>query len=141
VTDQSGAGLEPIETHVRDEDPPAGAVLVVRGGPLSVERLVEHARRQAREFSYQGAPMFSVSVDATVGAWTLEKILRDRLWSRSTYAACPVAQLRAAGYELLATHGAPHYDVIVADAEPTTAATLLAVFGTAEVNPFKRRRR
>ena len=137
----SGCGLEPIEAHLRDEDPPAGAVLVIRGGPLSVEKLVEHAARQAREFSYGGAPMCSVSVDATVGGWTLEAILRDRLWSRSSYAACPVGVLREAGYVLLATHGAPHYDVVLADGEPGTAATLLAVFGAAEVNPFKRRRR
>jgi hypothetical protein len=41
----------------------------------------------------------------------------------------------------LATHGSPHYDVILADGESETAATLLAVFGAAEVNPFKRRRR
>lgn len=141
MSDESGAGLEPIETHLRDEEPPDGAMLVIRGGPLSVEKLVEHAVRQAREFSYRGAAMYSVSVDATVGPWTLDTILAERLWSRSTYAACPVAQLRDAGYELLATHGSPHYDVILADGEPGTAATLLAVFGAAEVNPFKRRRR
>lgn len=141
MSETSARELEPIEAHLRDEEPPAGAVLVIRGGPLNVERLVEHAVRQAREFSHAGRPMHSVSVDATVGAWTLEAILRDRLWSRSTYAACPAATLRDAGYGLLATHGSPHYDVILADAEPGTAATLLAAFGAAEVNPFKRRRR
>ena len=138
VTD---GALEPIEVHLRDEEPPPGAVLVIRGGPLSVEKLVEHAVRQAREFSYAGAPMFSVSVDATVDPWTLEAILRERLWSRSTYAVCPAAALRDAGYVVLATHGSPHYDVILADDDPGTAASLLAVFGAAEVNPFKRRRR
>jgi hypothetical protein len=97
--------------------------------------------RQAREFSYAGAPMFSVSVDATVDPWTLEAILRERLWSRSTYGACPAAALRDAGYVLLATHGSPYYDVILADGDPGTAASLLVVFGAAEVNPFKRRRR
>ena len=141
VSDVTDGGLEPIEVHLRGEEPPAGAVLVIRGGPLSVEKLVEHAVRQAREFSYAGHPMFSVSVDATVDPWTLEAILRDRLWSRSTYAACPAAALRDAGYVVLATHGSPHYDLILADGEPGTAASLLAVFGAAEVNPFKRRRR
>ena len=141
MNEPSGHGLEPIEAHLRDEEPPAGAVLVIRGGPLSVERLVEHAIRQAREFSYAGAAMYSVSVDATVDAWTLEAILRERLWSRSTYAACPVATLRDAGYVLLATYGSPHYDVVLADGGPGTAATLLAVFGAVQVNPFKRRRR
>jgi hypothetical protein len=79
MSDESGAALEPIEAHQRDEEPPSGAMLVIRGGPLSVEKLVEHAIRQAREFSYGGAPMYSVSVDATVDAWTLEAILRERL--------------------------------------------------------------
>ena len=57
------------------------------------------------------------------------------------YAACSAAGLHDAGYVLLATHGSPHYDIVLADGEPATAATLLGVFGTAEVNPFKRRRR
>ncbi len=137
----SGDGLEPIEAHLRDEAPPADAVVVIRGGPLSVEKLVEHAVRQAREFSCAGAPMYSVSVDATVDSWTLDAILRDRLWSRSTYAACPATVLHDAGYVLLATHRSPHYDIVVADGEPGTAAILLGVFGAVEVNPFKRRRR
>jgi hypothetical protein len=141
VSVPSGEGLEPIEAHLREEEAPAAAVLVIRGGPLTVEKLVEHAARQAREFSYGGVPMCSVSVDVTVGGWTLDAILRDRLWSRSSYAACSVGVLSGAGYVLLATHRVPHYDVVLADAETETAATLLAVFGAAEVNPFKRRRR
>lgn len=48
-----------------------------------------------------------MSVDATVSGWDLEAILRDRLWSRSSYATATVGGLRAAGYGLLPTFGAP----------------------------------
>jgi hypothetical protein len=38
---------EPIERYVRNEVPPDDAVVVVRGGPIAVEKIVEHARRAA----------------------------------------------------------------------------------------------
>jgi hypothetical protein len=37
--------LEPIEAHLRQEDPADDAILVVRGGPLTVEKFLEHALR------------------------------------------------------------------------------------------------
>jgi hypothetical protein len=60
--------LEPIEGHVRSHAVADDTVLLIRGGPLAVEKLVEHAQRQMREFSFRGAPMASVSVDGTVPA-------------------------------------------------------------------------
>jgi len=42
-------GLIPIEEHLRADDPPSDAVLLIRGGPLAAEKLVEHALRQARD--------------------------------------------------------------------------------------------
>ena len=42
--------------------------------------------------------MFSLSADMTIANWTLEQILRTRIWSRSTYAtATAKTTLRAAG--------------------------------------------
>ena len=58
--------LEPIEPFVRDEYPPDNAVVVIRGGPIAAEKIVEHASRQAREYTYKGEPMFSVSVSLAV---------------------------------------------------------------------------
>ncbi len=55
--------LRPIEPHLRGEDPPDDALLVLRGGPLTVEKLLEHALREQRRFSYRGAPMPSVSIE------------------------------------------------------------------------------
>jgi hypothetical protein len=133
--------LEPIENHIRTEPPPPGDVLVVRGGPLTVEKLLEHARRQQRAYSYQGLPMASVSVDVTAAPWTLATILEERLWSRSTYAACSIGFVREAGYELLATHAAPHFDILLPAATEVEAQRLLAVFGEGHHNPCRRRKR
>lgn len=133
--------LEPIESHLRQEAPPADATAVLRGGPLTVDKFVEHALRQEREFSYSGRPMSSISVYLTVAGWTLDSLLRDRLWSRSTFATCSYSDLVAADYLLLPTHDVPHYDIMIPASNEAAAGTLLAVFGESLRNPFKRRRR
>ncbi len=133
--------LDPIEAHVRPGELPDDAVLLLRGGPVTVAKLVEHAARQQREFSLRGAPMASISVDGTVAGWTEELILRERMWSRSQFATATVAAVRAAGFEVLPTHRAPHFDIVLADASPAEAAKLIQVFGDAEDNLFKRRGR
>lgn len=139
MSEPSG-GLEPIEPHLRAEEPPGDAVLVIRGGPLTAAKLAEHAGREAVRFSYRGLALASVSVEATVGGWSLEAILKELLWSRTTYATATAASLRAAGYELLPTFGAPHYDVVLAAATVEAAGSLLELFGPAEPNPYRRRR-
>lgn len=134
------AGLQPIEAYIRDEDPPNDTILVVRGGPLTVEKIVEHAARQAIEYSFRDEPMISMSADLTVGGWTLEAILRERIWSRSRYATVTAGVLRAAGYLLLPTFATPHYDVVLPEATEMAARALLAHFGVVLDNPYKRRR-
>lgn len=134
------SALRPIEDELRDGAPPPDAIVVVRGGPLTVQKLVEHARREQAIYSYRGAPLASVSVDATINGWTVDSILRERLWSRSSYASTTVERLRAGGFELLATFDAPHFDVVLPDASDEAATTLLALFGPSEHNPYRRRR-
>ncbi len=85
--------------------------------------------------------MASISVDATVFGWTEEIILRERLWSRSTFARATAGAVRDVGFALLPTHIAPHYDVVLSAANAREASRLLAVFGQPIDNPFKRRRR
>jgi hypothetical protein len=126
---------------VREESPPDNARLVIRAGPLTVEKLVEHALRQQRDYSYRGEPMPSISVAATVSGWTVERILRERLWSRSTYATATVGAVRGAGFELLPTHRIPHYDIVLATATVEDATTLLTLFDAGRRNPFRRRTR
>lgn len=134
-------GLIPIEEHLRPDDPPNDTVLLIRGGPLAAEKLVEHALRQARDYSLRGKPMTSISVDGTVAGWTIELVLRERMWSRSRYAIATVGSVDAAGFEILPTYAAPHFDIVLADATLAEAGRLLALFGPAEQNPFKRRGR
>lgn len=135
------AELDPIEGYLRDESPLDDAVVVVRGGPVAVEKFVEHARRQAREYSYSGRPMHSISVSLTVGEWDLEALLAGPLASRSTYATAVVGVVRSAGFELLPTYGAPHYDLVLGSGEYPEAERALQLFSAAESNPFKRRGR
>lgn len=85
--------------------------------------------------------MASVSVDGTVAGWTVELVLRERMWSRSHFAVVESAAVREAGFEVLATHRAPHFDIVLAAPTSDEAGKLLEVFGPAEQNPFKRRGR
>lgn len=133
--------LEPIEGHLRAHDVGDDTLLLIRGGPLTVEKLVEHARRQAREFSLRGAPMASISVDGLVAGWTVELVLRERMWSRSQFATATAGVVRGAGFEVLPTHNAPHFDIVLAEASDAEAARLLEIFGSPEDNPFKKRGR
>lgn len=130
---------EPIEPHVRVEVPPDDALVVVRGGPVAPEKIMEHANRQAREYSIRGMPMYSISVSVAVGRWDLPGLLAGPLRSRATYAVTTVGALREEGFALLPTYDAPHYDLLLRSAEYRDAQALLAVFGSPEPNPYKRR--
>jgi hypothetical protein len=132
--------LRPIEAELRADPPQDATTVVVRGGPLTIEKLVQQARREQAVYSYRGQPLASISVDATVGEWTVDAILRERLWSRSSYAVATVEVLVAAGFELLPTFGAPHYDVVLPAATIEVASSLLSLFGPAQRNPYRRRR-
>ena len=132
---------EPIETYLRSEEPPDDAVVVVRGGPIAPEKIVEHAGRQAREYTYRNAPMYSISVSLTVGGWDLSALLIGPLSSRSTFAVSTAGVVRAAGFPLLPTYEAPHYDLLLATGEYREAEVLLSLFGSPEPNPYERRGR
>ena len=133
--------LIPIEEKLRPQDIGDDTILLIRGGPLDDEKLVEHAERQMRDFSLRGAPMASISVDGLVAGWTVELVLRERLWSRSQFATATAGAVRAAGFEVLPTHDAPHFDVVFVEATLAEAGRLLDVFGPPEDNPFKKRGR
>jgi hypothetical protein len=132
---------EPVEPHVRSEVPPDDVIVIVRGGPIAAEKIVEHALRQAREYSYEGRPMYSVSVSLTVDGWDLASLLAGPLSSRTSFVASTVGAVRRAGFGLLPTYDAPHYDLLLGSAEYREAEALLAVFGWPEANPYKRRGR
>ncbi|MEO6157077.1 MAG: hypothetical protein ABIQ39_05550 [Ilumatobacteraceae bacterium] len=132
---------EPIEPYLRSEMPPDDAVVVVRGGPVAPEKIVEHAQRQAREYTYRDLPMYSISVSLTVPGWDLSALLAGPLSSRSTFAVSTAGVVWAAGFELLPTYEAPHYDLLLATGEYPEAEVLLSLFGSPEPNPYKRQGR
>jgi hypothetical protein len=133
--------LASIEPHLREEKLQDDATLIVRAGPLTAGKFLEHALRQQRDYSYRGSPMASISVAATVQGWTVERILRELLWSRSTYATSTVGVVRDAGYEVLPTHSVPHYDILLPSATLESASTLLELFSAGQPNRFRRRTR
>ena len=90
--------LEPIESYLRTEDPPDDTVVVLRGGPIAVEKVVEHALREARAYSFRGVPLYSVSVNLAVDGWSVDELLAGPLASRTTYAITTLGTLRAAGF-------------------------------------------
>jgi hypothetical protein len=85
--------------------------------------------------------MTAISVDLTLEGWPLDRILRERMWSRSRYATSTVGRLRTAGYELVPTSSAPHFSLVLPDVSDAAAAALLEHFGPTLVNEYKQRRR
>jgi len=78
---------------------PPDVSAVVRGAPINGDKFFAHALRQAREYSLRGTNMASLSVDAVLPGWPLDKILAGQLATYTRYATCPVADLRRAGFE------------------------------------------
>jgi len=113
---------------------------VVRGGPIAAQKVAEHAQRQEALFTFRGQPMVAISVDLTVEGWTVDRILAERMQTRSSYASAMVGVLRAAGYELVPIGRAPHYSLILPGTSDAEAAALLALLGPTLQNPYRARR-
>ena len=137
------AGLTPIETEFWT---PGGRVpneseLVVRGSPVTAEKLWSHALRQAREYSYRGQHLASVSVDLVLPDWSLERILSTQLATYSRFATCSVADLVEAGFSVLATGAVPHADIVLPAVDSLWTERLAEVLAVSDQrNPFKSRR-
>lgn len=114
---------------------------VVRGAPINAEKFFAHALRQAREYSLRSTNMASLSVDLVLPGWPLDKILAGQLATYTRYATCPVADLRRAGFEVLATGRRPHADVVLPFLTIVEAKRLSELFASHEDrNPYKQRR-
>ena len=130
----------PIESLIREEATPDDAVVVIRGGPIAAEKIGEHARRQQALFTYEGEPMVAISVYLAVTGWSVERILRDLMGSRTRYATSVVGSLQNAGYVLVPTGRVPHYSLVLPSASHDAAPALLAHFGPTLENPYRPRR-
>lgn len=136
--------LLPIEDEFWTDDgllPPA-AMLLVRGAPITGEKFLAHALRQAREYSLRGRSMASISTDVILLSWPLDRILAGQLATYSRYATCLVASLLDHNFEVLATGTPPHADVVLPVPDIVEAERLAGLFAPNEApNPHKDRRR
>ncbi|MBV9660343.1 MAG: hypothetical protein JO337_04220 [Acidimicrobiales bacterium] len=133
--------MEPIEPFLRVQEPPASSVLVVRGGPITSEKLLHAARREQAVYTWQGSPLACVSAEAVMGEWTLERLLSERLATRTTYATTTVGEVLMAGLVLLPTFAEPHYDVVLEDATAEQVARLMSILSEPIQNPYRRKGR
>lgn len=109
---------------------------MVRGGPSSVEKLVAHAQRTNDAFVLDGQPVWGISVFCAlddIGPASLDALLR-RFASYRVVHLPRVADLRAAGFDLLPTFKRPHFTVTLSG--PDEAHQLLRTLGKADANPY-----
>jgi hypothetical protein len=135
-----------LRLHIRDEPAPDDATVVVRGGPDNLTKLARHAMRTSRAYVLNGEPLLGVSVFLALddaGPASLDGLLSGRMETYRVVYTASVANVREAGFGLLATFGRPHYTLILPDTSQSTLGTLAAALGTATANPYHvaRRRR
>jgi hypothetical protein len=135
--------LVPVEATFWTPDGavPETAELVVRGSPITAEKLLSHALRQAREYSYRGTNLASISGDVVLSDWPLDRILSSQLATYTRYATCVIPSLHGAGFGILATGAPPHVDVVLPALDTLWAEQLAELLRPNELrNPFKSRR-
>jgi len=132
-----------LRSLLREETPPADGVLVVRGGPTSIERLADHVQRTHDAYTLDGDPLWGVSVFCAmddVGPASLDALLR-RFASYRVVHLPTVGGVVGAGFDLLPSFRRPHFTVQLADAEPQTLTQMLAALGPVRPNPYHGRKR
>ena len=123
--------------RLRDEALPHDTVVVLRGGPDTVAKIVRHARRTEQRWALDGVPLLGVSVFCALdpdGPASFDGLLASRMCSYRVVHRVPAGKLLAAGFELLPTVGRPHYTVQMMCGDEAEAAKLLAVLGPPREN-------
>jgi hypothetical protein len=133
--------MEPIEAYIRDESPPPGTTLIIRGGPITADKLLQAARREQAVYTWQDRPLACVSVEAVTDQWPIERLLAEHLATRTTYAWTTVGEVVTAGFGLLPTFDAPHYDVVLQDASDDEVAKLMSILSDPTRNIYRRKGR
>ena len=128
-----------LRPYVREEPPPDHAVLVVRGGPVTIEKLRAHSQRTQRTFALDGQPVWGVSVFCALeesGAMSLDGILSGLLRS---YPAVHLPRARTvleAGFQLLPTFDRPHYTLRLSSNEDNELQKLVRTFGDRQKDSY-----
>ncbi|MCB0976029.1 MAG: hypothetical protein KDB02_01105 [Acidimicrobiales bacterium] len=125
---------------MRDESVPADGIVIVRGGPTSLAKVLSHAQRTHDAFVLDGQPVLGISLFCALddlGGASLDSLLH-RFASYRVVHLPRVSELRDAGFGLLPTFGRPHCTVTLDGLDQAEA--LLAALGKAEPNPYHERR-
>jgi hypothetical protein len=133
---------EELRPHLRQEPPPADGVIILRGGPTTVPKLAEQARRIHDAFALDSKPVWGVSVFAAlddIGPGSLDGLLR-RFASYRVVHLRPAREIREAGFELLPSFSRPHFTVLLTSTEDRDLAQLVLAFGQGQPNPYHWRR-
>lgn len=129
-----------LRPHLRGEAIPDDSIVVVRGGPSSLDKLAAHAVRTHAAFVLDGQPLFGVSVFCAlddIGPSSLDGLLQRFAPYRVVH--LPLAgRLREAGFELLGSFRRPHFTVRLGTLDELPR--LLDALGRAEPNPYHGRR-
>ena len=129
-----------MRPHLRSETVPDDSVVVVRGGPTSIEKLAAHAARTHGAYVLDGQPLLGISVFCAlddIGPSSLDGLLQRFAPYRAIH--LPLAgDLRSAGFEMLASFRRPHYTVSLGTLDELPQ--LLDALGKAEPNPYHGRR-
>lgn len=123
--------------RLRREPLPHDTVVMLRGGPDTVAKLVRHAIRTQQRWALDDMPLVGVSVFCALdpeGLASLDGILASRMRSYPVVHRFPAGKLHAAGFELPPTGGRPHYTIRMLSGDEAEAAKLLAVFGPPRKN-------
>jgi hypothetical protein len=118
---------------VRHEDPPADAVVIIRGGLLAPDSIVRTATTSFERHGFYGVSVFAaidMTVDQLVARTPELGADRYKQLRRST-----VGELRGAGFALLPTLEWPHFDIVLPDVEEPTLERLGACFSQPFANP------
>jgi hypothetical protein len=118
---------------LRGEEPPGGAVVVLRGGVngLAPETVARSAGRNHEVFGFLGLSVF-LALDGPV-----EQICAEvpELARYGQVRLSTVARVHAGGFALLATGDRPHFDIVLPDLSTETLGRLQAAFDPPEPNP------
>lgn len=118
---------------LRHEEPPADAVVIIRGGLLAHDSIVRTATT-----SFERHGFYGVSVFAAIGMTIEELVARTPELGADRYKRLrrsTVGELRAAAFALLPTLDWPHFDIVLPDVDGQTLDRLAACFSEPFTNP------
>lgn len=118
---------------LRKEEPPHDDVVVVRGGAMGRKSLRGGAARSHTLFGLYGLSVYGAAESDTDVLLGVEQLARYGLVRLSSFGV-----LRTAGFAVLPSFVAPHFTVVLAHVDDALLDQMVACFGPAVPNPWRR---